>query len=146
MKVGIVTFHRCINYGSYWQTRCLAEGLSARGHEVEILDHNCSEVARAELNCALQPKLPTRTPPHELPSYKSKIRRFASAFRRLPLSRSFSLHQPQAAGRYDAIVIGSDEVWNFRHPWYNGKPLFFGEGLKTDRLLSYAARFGNHPA
>ena len=146
MKVGILTFHRCINYGSYWQTRCLAEGLSARGHEVEILDHNCGEIARAELNCALQPKLPTRTPPHELPSYKSKIRRFASAFRQLPLSRSFPLHQPQAAGRYDAIVVGSDEVWNFRHPWYNGKPLFFGEGLRTERLLSYAASFGNHPA
>ena len=146
MKVGILTFHRCINYGSYWQTRCLAEGLSARGHEVEILDHDCSEIARAELTCALQPKLPTRTAPHELPSYKSKIRRFASAFRRLPLSRTFSLHQPEAAGRYDAIVVGSDEVWNFRHPWYNGKPLFFGEGLQTDQLLSYAASFGNHPA
>jgi len=146
MKVGILTFHRCINYGSYWQTRCLAEGLSTRGHEVEILNHHCRKVAHAELTCALQPKLPTRTPPHELPSYKSKIRRFASAFRRLPLSRTFSLYHPQAAGRYDAIVVGSDEVWNFRHPWYNGKPLFFGEGLQTDRLVSYAASFGNHPA
>jgi polysaccharide pyruvyl transferase WcaK-like protein len=146
MKVGVLTFHRCINYGSYWQTRCLAEGLRARGHEVEVLDHECGLIARAELNCALQPKMPARTPRNELPFYKSKVRRFASAIAQLPLSRKFSLHQPAAASRYDAVVVGSDEVWNFRHPWYNGKPLFFGEGLPTDRLLSYAASFGNHPA
>ena len=21
--IGVLTFHRCINYGSYWQARCL---------------------------------------------------------------------------------------------------------------------------
>lgn len=146
MKLGILTFHRCINYGSYWQTRCLAEGLRARGHEVEILDHDCSEVTRAELSCALQPRLPERTPAEELPAYKAKVRRFMKALERLPLSRSFSLHDPAASGRYDAVIVGSDEVWNFRHPWYNGKPAFFGDGFRTDRLLSYAASFGNHPA
>jgi hypothetical protein len=146
MKVGVLTFHRCINYGSYWQTRCLAEGLRARGHEVEVLDHSADEVARAELNCALQPGLPARTPAGDLPSYKAKVRRFVSAFESLSLSKVFPLLQPEAAGRYDAVVVGSDEVWNFRHPWYNGKPLFFGEGLQTERLLSYAASFGNHPA
>ena len=40
-RVGVLTFHKCINYGSYWQARCLAEGLRARGHEVELLDHDC---------------------------------------------------------------------------------------------------------
>jgi hypothetical protein len=33
-----------------------------------------------------------------------------------------------------------------RPPWYSHKPLFYGEGLKTDRLLSYAASFGNYDA
>ena len=32
MKVGVLTFHRCINFGSYWQARCLVEGLRSRGH------------------------------------------------------------------------------------------------------------------
>ena len=27
---GVLTFHRCINYGSYWQARCLMEGLRRR--------------------------------------------------------------------------------------------------------------------
>ena len=37
-------------------------------------------------------------------------------------------------------------MWNFRHPWYGGQPLFFGEGVRADRLVSYAASFGNHDA
>jgi len=146
MKVGVLTFHKCINYGSYWQARCLVEALRARGHEAELLDHDCSCIRRAEVRCALQPKLPERTPRHELKTYAEKTRRFAQAIAGLPLSRRFSLHEPEAARRYDAIVVGSDEVWNFRHPWYGSKPIFFGDGLKAGRLVSYAASFGNHSA
>ncbi len=47
---------------------------------------------------------------------------------------------------YDLVVIGSDEVWNFSHPWYGGQPLFFGRGLNAPRVVSYAASFGNHDA
>jgi hypothetical protein len=32
LKVRILTFHKCINYGSYWQARCRVEVLRARGH------------------------------------------------------------------------------------------------------------------
>ena len=145
-KIGVLTFHRCINYGSYWQARCLVEGLRSRGFDAELLDHHSDDVERAELRCAFQPKLPERSPRSDLRSYGAKARLFHDAFRRLPLSRRFSLHQPEQAGSYDAIVVGSDEVWNFRHPWYGSKPIFFGDGLKADRLVSYAASFGNHSA
>jgi len=145
-KIGVLTFHRCINYGSYWQARCLVEGLRRLGHDAVLLDHDCDTVNRAETHCALQPALPQRTPLSVLPAYKSKVRRFSEEFKRLPTSPRFPIDRPTAAGRYDAIVVGSDEVWNFRHPWYADKPIFFGESLQTDRLISYAASFGNHDA
>jgi hypothetical protein len=145
-KVGVLTFHKCVNYGSYWQARCLVEGLRARGFHAELLDHDCACVRRAEVKCALQPKLPDRTPRTDLPNYARKVRRFVRSIARLPQSARFSLHRPQDAPGYDAIVVGSDEVWNFRHPWYGSKPIFFGDGLKADRLVSYAASFGNHSA
>ncbi|HZC38601.1 MAG TPA: polysaccharide pyruvyl transferase family protein [Sphingomicrobium sp.] len=145
-KIGVLTFHKCINYGSYWQARCLVEWLRARGHDAELLDHDCECVRRAEAKCALQPKLPERTPPDELSRYRAKTRKFVDAIADLPLSRRFSLHEPETADAYDAIVIGSDEVWNFRHPWYGSEPIFFGDGLRTDRLIAYAASFGNHSA
>ena len=52
-KIGVLTFHRCINYGSYWQARCLVEGLRARGHDAVLLDHDSPQVNRAEWRCAL---------------------------------------------------------------------------------------------
>src|SRR3546814_5805670 len=58
-KIGVLTFHRCINYGSYWQARCLVEGLRQRGHDAVLLDHDSPLVNRAEWRCALQPLLPT---------------------------------------------------------------------------------------
>src|SRR5690606_27642994 len=39
-KIGILTFHRCINYGSYWQARCLIEGLRRMGADAVLLDHD----------------------------------------------------------------------------------------------------------
>src|SRR5689334_17722087 len=108
MKVGVLTFHKCVNYGSYWQARCLLEWLKNRGHQVELMDHDCSCIQRAEAHCALQPKLPARTPPNELKAYATKTRRFIEAVAHLPLSRRFSVHEPEAASGYDAIVVGSD--------------------------------------
>lgn len=145
-RFGVLTFHRCINYGSYWQARCLVEGLAARGAKVELLDHDCPDVREAELRCALEPTLPHRVPKSDRPAYKAKARKFFKAFDELPLSASFSLHDATTLPRYDAVVVGSDEVWNLAHPWYSHKPLFYGEGLGGGRLVSYAASFGNYDA
>ena len=146
MKVGVLTFHRCVNYGSYWQARCLLEGLRGLGHQAVLLDHHAPEIWRAEQRCAFQPLLPTRTRRADLPLYGAKARRFEEAFEALPQSRRFDLHRPEDAGDYDMVLVGSDEVWNFRHPWYGFKPIFFGERLRAGRLASYAASFGNHDA
>jgi hypothetical protein len=145
-KIGVLTFHRCINYGSYWQARCLVEGLRARGLDAELLDHDAPDVRRAEWRCAYHPQLPRRTPRSDLPSHTAKLRRFLAAFDRLPQSPRFALDRPEDAGSYDTILVGSDEVWNFRHPWYGSQPIFFGDRLRTRRLVSYAASFGNHDA
>jgi hypothetical protein len=145
-RIGVLTFHRSVNYGSYWQARCLVEGLAARGHDVRLLDHRSPRVTAAEWRCAFQPTLPLRTPRAAMPAYGRKLRRLAAAVDRLPLSRPFPLDQPAAADGVDAVVVGSDEVWNFRHPWFRCEPLFFGEGLPTRRLVSYAASFGAHDA
>ncbi len=144
LKIGILTFHRCINYGSYWQTHCLAGLLQARGHRVEVLDHRSVRVNLAEWKCALQPVLPTPVPPSDHPLYRQKIKKFFDAFEALPLSAPFPLEDPSQTDGYDLIVVGSDEVWNLSHPWYGHYPVFYGEGLKTGRLISYASSFGNY--
>src|SRR3954466_3888030 len=85
-KIGVLTFHRCINYGSYWQARCLVEGLRARGRETVLLEHHSSRVNLAEWRCALQPVLPTPVPKSDHSLYADKIRKFFNAFAALPCS------------------------------------------------------------
>jgi hypothetical protein len=144
--VGVLTFHRCINYGSYWQARCLVEGLRARGHDAVLLDHDSRRVNHLEWRCALRPVLPTPVPPSDRALYRRKIHAFFEAFSALPLSRRFSLEDPADMESFDAVVVGSDEVWNLRHPWYGGHHLFFGGGVRAPRTVSYAASFGSWEA
>lgn len=142
-RIGVLTFHRCINYGSYWQARALVEGLQQRGFAAELLDHRNPEVTTAEWRCAFQPTLPERSPRADFRDYAAKTRRFLDAFERLPESAPFPLDAEVAPDGYEAVVVGSDEVWNLAHPWYGGKELFYGRGL-SGRLISYAASFGNY--
>jgi hypothetical protein len=144
--LGVLTFHRCINYGSYWQARCLLEGLKARGREAVLLDPVSSRVGRAEWACALRPVLPTPVPRADRLRYGVKMLRFRRALSGLPRSRRFPLDRPAAMPEFERVVVGSDEVWNLRHPWYGGCPLFFGEGVRARRLIAYAASFGHYPA
>ncbi len=145
-KIGVLTFHRCINYGSYWQARCLVESLRAQGHDAEILDHFSRRVNFAEWRCAFRPNLPTPPLQSDYPLFRQKIRKFFGAFESLPLSPCFNLDDPAAMKNYDTIVVGSDEVWNLSHPWFGGCPLFYGAGVRAKRLISYAASFGNYDA
>lgn len=146
MKVGILTFHRCINYGSYWQTRCLAEAMKKRGHTVEILDHYSNKINLAEWKCALQPVLPAFIPSSDIPLYRKKIVSFFEAFEDLPLSKSFPLDNPEQMDSYDLVIVGSDEVWNLSHPWYGYYPIFYGDGIQAKQVIAYAASFGNYDA
>jgi hypothetical protein len=145
-RVGVLTFHRCVNYGSYWQARRLVEGLRRRGCQAELLDHRSRRVDHAEWRCALSPHLPIATPASDRGLYALKTRAFFEAFDQLPMSPPFALEDPAGMERYDLVVVGSDEVWNLSHPWFGGEPLFFGENLKADRLAAYAASAGNHGA
>lgn len=108
LKIGVLTFHRCINYGSYWQARFLVDALRERGHEAVLLDHYSPRVNIAEWKCALRPVLPTPVPKSDYPLYRRKIHKFFDAFAELPCSPCFSLGHPAGMERYDVIVIGRD--------------------------------------
>ncbi len=143
-RAGVLTFHGCINYGSYWQARCLVEGLRSMDVDALLLNHRSNRVDLAEWRCAFRPQLPVATAREDYPLYREKIRKFLDAVSRLPLSAPFALEDPAAAIEdLPLVIVGSDEVWNLHHPWYGGCGLFFGEGLQRPFLASYAASFGN---
>ena len=143
-RIGVLTFHRCINYGSYWQARCLIDGLRNQGHDAVLLDHRCGEIARTERRSAMQPLLPRRSSRQDVRRYAAKARRIEEAASHLPVSAPFPLEDPGQAAAFEIVIVGSDEVWNFNHPWYGGQALFFGSGMRAGRVASYAASFGNY--
>jgi hypothetical protein len=144
--VGVLTFHRCINYGSHWQARCLVEGLRSRGLNAIILDHDSLRIRAVEWRCVLHPVRASFGPCRALLSYGLKILKLSHARARLPRSRKFPLDEPWRMEGFDIVVVGSDEVWNLTHPFYGGCRLFFGEGVSARRLISYAASFGSYNA
>jgi hypothetical protein len=82
-RIGVLTFHRCINYGSYWQARCLVEGLRRDGFDAVLLDHDSPPINRAEWRCALNPTLPNGGSRSDFAAYATKTRAFLKALRSL---------------------------------------------------------------
>lgn len=145
-RIGILTFHKCFNYGAYWQARCLVEGIQAMGHHSIILDHWSWAANMAEWKCGFLPFKRNLRALADCAAYGRKLLAFEQARARFPLSRSFPLDRPDNLDSYDLVIVGSDEVWNTGHAWYGGKGLFFGIGLDCAPLLAHAASFGSHPA
>jgi hypothetical protein len=143
-KIGVLTFHRCINYGSFWQASCLVQWLRKNHYDATILNHVSRRVNFAEWKCAVRPTGCPSTARQQAPLYRAKIESFLDATRTLPLSKPFALDDPSDMEPVDVAVIGSDEVWNFSHPWYRGSEVFYGGGIKAERLVSYAASFGGY--
>jgi Polysaccharide pyruvyl transferase len=142
----VLTLHRCINYGTYWQVCHLVQALRSLGFDAVVIDHHSWRVNAVEWKCGFRPVLPTRAPPSDYLLYGWKMLKFFQAGATLPRSSRFALEEPARMEDFDLVVVGSDEVWNLQHPFYGGCPLFFGVGVKARRLISYAASFGNYSA
>lgn len=143
-KIGILTFHRCINYGAYWQVRCLSDFFARAGYAPQVLDYGWRGFFLNELKHALRPF--RGAPKSDILRFAAKTLRCYAAQQRIRRTPSFPLTRPPDFADFELIAVGSDEVWNLSHPWLGKVPLFFGEGLAPKRLVSYAASFGNYPA
>jgi len=143
-KIGILTFHRCVNYGAYWQVRCLSDFFKRAGYEPQVLDYGWKGFLVREIGHALRPF--RGAPKSDVFRFGVKTLKCYGAQQRLRRTPGFSLRSPPDFSDFDLITVGSDEVWNLSHPWLGKVPLFFGERLKPKRLVSYAASFGNYAA
>lgn len=113
MKVGILTYHRSVNYGAYLQAYCLQKLLSERtGYDVEIIDYDSKSAADYYKGQFFH---------RGVRGMIYNIRRhlmFTDFRRNLPLSKDSLVTDDIDAfnefieNRYDLIVVGSDEVWN----------------------------------
>ncbi len=112
MKIGILTFHWATNYGAVLQCFALQTYLECKGHEVEIINYK-----PRQYDDSLWMFLRYRKFLH-LKEYLSERKKEAAiaAFRSQHLKLSRRVYTcaeiGEIAGKYDAIVSGSDQVMN----------------------------------
>ena len=139
MKIGILTFHAAKNYGAVLQCRCLYEVLKSLGHEVSVIDY------RPDYLTAPYRLWKNKFLKHPMTMLKVSAS-LAGAIRRDSAFDSFekelNLIQPGTGG-LDAIIYGSDQIWN-AHICGGFDPVFFADtaGAKDVRNISYAASDG----
>jgi len=142
MNVGILTFHKVPNYGAYLQAYCLVEAIRSLGHHVEIINYvNGSHEALV----ALKPWVYRR--PMRLWHDFRKYRAVHRATARMPLSPFTRDPQRVNWNAYDAIVVGSDIVWNMENARLGQDPSYFGQFPTSfqGRLVAYAPSIGAMP-
>lgn len=149
-KVGILTLHGAINYGAALQALGLCECLKRMGFNSEVIDFRPPEVYAFADYHVFRKSASLRSVVGKILRRRRNEREYAAfeAFRQesLRLSpRCETLDELRSVTQqYDAVICGSDQVWN---PEANGGLLdayFLGflDGSKT-RRISYAASFGN---
>lgn len=129
MKVGILTLHNAFNFGAYLQAYALQKTIIGLGHDVEFISLSHPEGSMRRMRTMLSKR------PRKLAFNFSKYFAFRQAWRSINVNtESYS----RTRKRYDAIVIGSDEVWNIKNPTFAVMPEYFGQGLNSSKIITYA--------
>lgn len=142
MKVGILTFHRPINYGACLQAYALNKKLS-EFCECEIIDYICplfrKQYRVINTSSFKQIVRSVIVLPHTL-IVKNKFKKFLK--KNAVLSDKVTRSGIDSVDKkYDRFVVGSDQVWNFRGTDFD-KTYFLDFVKEKERKYSYAASFG----
>ncbi|WP_157967376.1 polysaccharide pyruvyl transferase family protein [Paraliobacillus zengyii] len=146
-KVGIITFHRAINYGAVLQVFALQEKLSELGAEPYVLDYRNSTLEQHHKKMKLSDSRGIKEFIIFMMLKKNYNKKF-NAFREFS-SKYLNVSGPyynlkdleKADVIYDKFITGSDQVWNYTIN--NLDHAYFLPFTKDNsKKNSYAASFG----
>lgn len=145
MKIGILTFHKVINYGALLQAYALNKKIRALGFECEDIDYTSKEIADFYNPFKLKRISDLKDLILHVMTWPWKIRtsRKFSQFvkENIPLSEiNYDNNISDAQGTYDILIAGSDQVWNYSLTGADSNyMLAFDDKAKK---ISYAGSFG----
>lgn len=141
-KIGILTFHKSINYGSVLQSWALSRVISKR-FVVEIIDYEPQNYEFLYANYRpwkswnnIKYNLKRMPLSSALNNQQQLFKKFRD--KQLPLSRKKYNHNNgcDIKEEYKGIVVGSDQVWNIRAK--DCDPIFFLPFNYSGKKVSYA--------
>ncbi len=164
MKIGIVTFHSAHNYGAVLQAWSLQEYLRQQGHQPEIVNLRLPVIDKLyrivnktnkkvckswRVNCLVNEAYYRARCIYRyiMPDTGKveKYRKFEHFINHvLPVTKEFSQYEDlcKANLRYDALIAGSDQIWN-AVMMKNISPAYFLQFANEDAIrISYAASIG----
>lgn len=146
MKIGIITFHRAINYGALLQTYALQKYLNLSNFDAEVIDYRCEYMENFYKTFTIKNK-----------SVKQIVRallNFKNAYRKKQKFHSFLNQNVRISSEvynksnidksnliYDKFITGSDQVFNYACSNFD-KTYFLDFVNKSENKISYAASFG----
>lgn len=150
MKIGILTYHRTLNYGACLQAVATRVVLERMGHEVYYIDYwpdyhrekyqLFPKKKFRKFNILQKVKFLLKLLKH-YKSQKRRIENFELFFRTYiyPYCRPVD-------DSYDVVVYGSDQIWRKQRELGTYNPFYFGQNdIKAGRHVSYAASMGILP-
>lgn len=150
MKIGIVTYHRTLNYGAVMQALATRFVLQEMGHEVYYVDYwpDYHKNSYALFPLAELSKLSWRKKINFLLSF---LKYFISRKRRIDNFDKFFQNHIYPYCRpitdyFDVVIYGSDQIWRKLRALGTYNPFYFGDNkINTQHHISYAASMGILP-
>lgn len=147
MNIGILTFHCAHNYGAVLQSYALQQYLTSLGHNVEIINivplflKGYSKTAWLKCINIRHPYRILKNLYNESKLYKLRKKRWQAFDSFIKNELHLSQEQNIIPDKYDAYIVGSDQVWNSKITRGLFPPYFctfpFPKGKRI--YLSYAA-------
>ena len=146
-KIGILTFHRAVNYGAVLQTYALCKSIDKLGGKPEVIDYRCKMIEDFYFKPFSKDYSIKLNIKNFLFYAKQRKRNNAfEGFRNslIPLSKEKyynSSEMKMTEKLYDDFIVGSDQVWNYKCIGGDSTFLldFVTDGNKKN---SYAASLG----
>jgi len=152
MKVGLLTFHNALNYGSALQAYATQKKVNELGADCTIIDYiNTHRKHTYDLNYKVKEHLRNKNLKEALKFlagsfFIEKRRREFKKFRSEFFDITKETYRKKSDlenlnGRFDKFIVGSDQVWNFKH---NGSDFAYFLNFVDDnsKKISYASSFG----
>jgi len=139
MKIGILTFHNGFNCGAYLQTLYLSKALENLGHEPIIVNYESTAAKKREIMHLFS----SRHPKFFFQNIIKYIR-FKKSRRQFKMTKRFTEMDNILSGvNISAVILGSDEIWNYNNVISGLDLTYFGSGLDHIPKIAYAPSFGD---
>lgn len=146
MKIGVITFHRAVNYGALLQTYALQRVLNKMNIQNEVIDYRCKAIEDRYWRVLKKQSFLSMVKTCILYKRDSKKRKKFLEFINcnIKLSKNQYLSHEDLIStnnEYDYFITGSDQVWNYNMVGFD-EAYFLNFVENGHKKCSYAASLG----